>query len=150
MRSLSSFCLVLLAWNCMTVQLQAQNLLESSKDGTLLPYYSNGVIGIALRRDLTIRHDLFGYNSIKFNQEQVVSMHQEHGNQDLIYYINSDGVTQYISYGSTSHTNLNHLFTPRRDSFNPYGVKNPLEGVVTGVLKMVFTGRFDWLNNRKK
>ena len=150
MRPPFRFCLILLAWAYTIVQIQGQNISESSKDVTLFPFYRHGEIGIAIKRGHTIRHDLFGYNSIKFKQEQVVSMYQEQGNQDMIYYINPDGVTQYISYGSTSHTNLNHLFAPRRDSFNPYGVKNPLEGVVTGVLKMVFTGRFDWLNNRKK
>lgn len=150
MSYLPRLCLLLLVWNSLSVPLQAQYLFESSKGGTLVPFYRNGVIGIALTRNQRNRHDVIGYNSTTYNQEQVVSMHQEESNQDMIYYINPDGVTQYISYGSTSPANLNHLFTPKRDSFNPYGVKNPLEGVVTGVLKMVFTRRLYWPGIKRK
>ncbi len=129
----------------------AQNQLGWAKDENMVPYYRGGVIGIALSHDQSVRFDSFSYNSLSFNQEQVISMYLDEGNQDMIYYINQDGVTQHVSYGSTSSLNLNQLRTPKRDSFNPYGVKNPIEAVVTGVLNVVFNRRFDlFRNNRKK
>ena len=134
---------------CLSLEASAQNLFGSGTK-QVSPFYRNGIIGIAINHDQSLRHDFFSYNPITFNQEQVVSMYREDGNQDMIYFVNPDGVTQYISYGTTSPMNLNRLFAPKRDSFNPYGVKNPIEGVITGVLNLVFNRRLELFRSRKK
>ena len=141
-------CLIAIV-SCLGLQASAQSLFGSGTK-SISPFYRNGVIGISLNHDQSQRHDFFSYNSMTFNQEQVVSMYQEDGNQDMIYFVSPDGVTQYISYGPTSPMNLNQLFAPKRDSFNPYGVKNPIEGVITGVLNLVYNRRLDLFRNRKK
>ena len=117
--------------------------------GKISPFFLNETIGLSVNNDRTSRHNLFAYNQVKHEDDYVISVHREDLNQDMVYFVNSEGETEYVTYGSTSPINFNKLFT-RRDSFNPYGVNSPLEALVTGVINEVINRNLRIFKRKKK
>jgi len=98
--------------------------------------YIDGGIGVQFNRNFEATSDTYAYNTPEYQSRYIVAMYRENLNQDAVYYIDEHGNTEYVVFSSTSHVNQNQLI-PKRDSFNPYGARTPLEGIATGILNVL-------------
>jgi len=129
----------------------AQNVKEPDlkfSSEKISPFFLNETVGLSVNRDKSSRHDIFAYNPVKHEDNYVISLHRDDLNQDMVYFVNAEGETEYVTYGSTSPINFNKLFT-RRDSFNPYGVNSPLEALITGFINGMINRQFGIFKRKK-
>ena len=102
-------------------------------------YYLNNSLSLSLNQNLSGRYDSYSYKPVVFGNTQIISMNRSDLNQDMVYFIDAKGNTQYVTYGVTNPVNINKYSVPK-DSFNPYGASDPWEGLATGILNGLING----------
>lgn len=102
-------------------------------------YYLNNSLGLSLNQDLSGRYDTYSYKPTVFGNTQIISMNRSDLNQDMVYFIDAKGNTQYVTYGVTNPVNMD-IYSVPKDSFNPYGASDPWEGLATGILNGLING----------
>lgn len=94
-------------------------------------------IKLSLLNNRTYRHSALWYYPTSFKNEHVISTVQSNNLIDDIYYLNSKGDLQYRSLAVTAPMNR-LLDSQRYDSFNPTGATSLGEGIVQGLMNMLF------------